>query len=183
MEALWNIEDKWKLTTQEALVLLGCAALALIGLGVATLLKRSRRKIIADKPLKVRGNETDERSHSGPSCGGLVEAIIRRVLMGSVRWSRAKKWEERPSPLLVLDLEGGREGWHSHNSESPVWQRPILMGEKCELPRFSGLILYDERGRLLQEAYRQQVRANRINCRVNPERHNWTVTREGIYNI
>uniref|UniRef100_A0A0E0JZ51 Uncharacterized protein n=1 Tax=Oryza punctata TaxID=4537 RepID=A0A0E0JZ51_ORYPU len=28
----------------------------------------------------------------------------------------------------------------------PVWQRRILMGMRCELPRFSGLILYDEHG-------------------------------------
>lgn len=82
------------------------------------------------------------------SCG-----LIKRVLTGSVRWSNARKWGERGSsrsrreraaPLLV-----GRErevGWQSHNSMAPVWQRPILMGEKCELPRFSGLILYDERG-------------------------------------
>lgn len=32
---------------------------------------------------------------------------------------------------------------------TPVWQRRILMGERCELPRFSGLILYDEHGRLV----------------------------------
>ncbi|XP_047050902.1 uncharacterized protein LOC124656148 [Lolium rigidum] len=31
----------------------------------------------------------------------------------------------------------------------PVWQRRILMGVRCELPRFSGLILYDEQGRRL----------------------------------
>lgn len=156
MEALWNVEDKWNLTTQEALILLGCAALALIGLGVVTFLKRSRRKVTAEKPLEAQESERF-RFHSGPSRGGLVEAIVRRVLMGSLRWSRAKKWEERPPPLLVV--EGGQEGWHSHNSESPVWQRPILMGEKCELPRFSGLILYDERGRLLRETYHHQVRA------------------------
>lgn len=30
-----------------------------------------------------------------------------------------------------------------------VWQRRILMGMRCELPRFSGLILYDEQGRRL----------------------------------
>ncbi|KAF7066053.1 hypothetical protein CFC21_072101 [Triticum aestivum] len=29
----------------------------------------------------------------------------------------------------------------------PVWQRRILMGMRCELPRFSGLVLYDEHGR------------------------------------
>ncbi|XP_048574964.1 30S ribosomal protein S3-like [Triticum urartu] len=32
----------------------------------------------------------------------------------------------------------------------PVWQRRILMGMRCELPRFSGLVLYDEHGRPIQ---------------------------------
>ncbi|GJN19697.1 hypothetical protein PR202_gb06999 [Eleusine coracana subsp. coracana] len=35
---------------------------------------------------------------------------------------------------------------------TPVWQRRILMGTRCELPRFSGLILYDEHGRPLQSS-------------------------------
>ncbi|KAK4767865.1 hypothetical protein SAY87_003006 [Trapa incisa] len=152
MEALRNIEDKWNLTTQEALILLGCGALALIGLGVVIFLKRSGRKITTDDPLQIH---EIQRFHSEKSCRGrLVEAIIGRVLTGSLRWSRAKKWEERPSPLLAF--EGGREGWHSHNSESPVWQRPILMGERCQLPRFSGVILYDERGQLLRETCHHQ---------------------------
>lgn len=80
---------------------------------------------------------------------------VKRALVGSVRWSNARKWEERGSsrsrkeratPLLVGRGKEGEVGWQSHNSVAPVWQRPILMGEKCELPRFSGLILYDERG-------------------------------------
>lgn len=29
---------------------------------------------------------------------------------------------------------------------SPVWQRTILMGERCQRPTFSGLVLYDEKG-------------------------------------
>ncbi|KAG8058831.1 hypothetical protein GUJ93_ZPchr0002g24235 [Zizania palustris] len=29
----------------------------------------------------------------------------------------------------------------------PIWQRRVLMGVKCQLPRFSGMVLYDERGR------------------------------------
>lgn len=85
------------------------------------------------------------------SCGS-----VKRVLMGSVRWSNARKWGEKESsrsrkeravPLLVGRGREREVGWQSHNSMAPVWQRPILMGEKCELPRFSGLILYDERGR------------------------------------
>ncbi|CAN6251397.1 unnamed protein product [Urochloa humidicola] len=43
---------------------------------------------------------------------------------------------------------------------TPLWQRRILMGTRCELPRFSGLILYDEHGRPLQSS--SQNRADHL---------------------
>ena len=43
------------------------------------------------------------------------------------------------SPSSVLDNGDG-------DDEDSVWRRSILMGEKCEPPVFSGLILYDENG-------------------------------------
>ncbi|KAF8024389.1 hypothetical protein BT93_F1544 [Corymbia citriodora subsp. variegata] len=153
MEALWNLEDKWKLSTREAFLLFGCSAFAVVGLGtVAAFLRRASKKQV--QVIDVSQEPTACHSYNEewpePSCGW---AAIKRALMGSLRWSRASKWEERKmggwgerSPLPLLE---GDVGWQSHNSESPVWQRPILMGEKCELPRFSGLILYDERGRPL----------------------------------
>ncbi|KAE8720339.1 hypothetical protein F3Y22_tig00020307pilonHSYRG00011 [Hibiscus syriacus] len=33
--------------------------------------------------------------------------------------------------------------------EQPVWQKNILMGEKCELPDFSGVIIYDSQGNIV----------------------------------
>ncbi|XP_022718055.1 uncharacterized protein LOC111276569 [Durio zibethinus] len=157
MEALWSLEEKLKLTTQEAVVLLVCAASAVIGLCAATVLKKkAQKKRTVDRDLVADG-----RVHAKwcePSCN-CVSA--KRVLMGSVMWSgpyrwgkRSFGWEERPATLLGLEGYNSSVGWRSHSSDSPVWQRPILMGEKCELPRFSGLILYDERGHigyLLQE--------------------------------
>ncbi|XP_062218941.1 uncharacterized protein LOC133918868 [Phragmites australis] len=47
---------------------------------------------------------------------------------------------------------------------TPVWQRRILMGTRCELPRFSGLILYDEHGQPLQSS--KQNRAGHLISRV-----------------
>ena len=32
--------------------------------------------------------------------------------------------------------------------EQPVWQKNILMGEKCQLPDFSGVIIYDSEGNI-----------------------------------
>ncbi|XP_068337675.1 uncharacterized protein [Pyrus communis] len=164
MEALWNLEDKWKISTQQAFLLLVSAAFAVIGLCMAAtvLLKKAQRKqeqqlVMSSQREAVAG----QPKWSEPSCGW---GSITRALVSSVRWSRRSKWEERrggswratPLPLPLLDKRVEVEvGWRSHNSDSPVWQRPILMGEKCELPRFSGLILYDERGRPLCDSHKE----------------------------
>lgn len=146
MDALWSLEDKWKLTTQQALILFVCTAVAVIGLCMATILKKmAQRKEAVDR-------DKDRGKWAEPSCDWVS---IKRMLMGSVRWSGANKWEEKAAAPPLLGLKKGCEGvmgWQSHNSDSPVWQRPILMGEKCELPRFSGLILYDESGNPLDQS-------------------------------
>ncbi|KAM7503876.1 hypothetical protein LguiB_002780 [Lonicera macranthoides] len=153
MEALWNLEDKLKLSTQQATLLFICIASLVIGLCTATALRKlkiaKRNKKVNQEPELAEQAEV-KWPEPQPRWVG-----VKKVLMGSVLWSGACKWEERgrggmigsrqrAAPLLV---RGEEVGWQSNNSVSPVWQRPILMGEKCELPRFSGLILYDERGR------------------------------------
>ncbi|XBI49462.1 hypothetical protein VPH35_113022 [Triticum aestivum] len=47
------------------------------------------------------------------------------------------------SPLIVP----GTPASAAMTPGRPVWRRRILMGMRCELPRFSGLLLYDEHGR------------------------------------
>ncbi|KAK7313666.1 hypothetical protein VNO77_38856 [Canavalia gladiata] len=179
MEALWDLEEKLKVSTVGAILLLACAGFGLVCVCIIIILKRKGRN---NKIVHQEGGLDDENeSGSGTtistntitnsptewseaSCGGWNS--VKRVLMGSMVWSKARKLEEniawqreRGSPLLGLQRQQGLEsGWQSHNSESPVWQRPILRGEKCELPRFSGLILYDEKGRLLRDS------DNEIHC-------------------
>lgn len=163
MEALWNLEDKLKLSTQEAVILFVCTAFALIALCTATMLKKKakRKQLPRHDMVTINDSNMIEKWPVEPSCGNWVP--IKRLLMGSMRWSRANKWgeletsnigswRESPTPLLGLRRCEFDVGWQSHNTLSPLWQRPILMGEKCELPRFSGLILYDEQGRLLSES-------------------------------
>ncbi|KAH7543960.1 hypothetical protein ACOSP7_031112 [Xanthoceras sorbifolium] len=144
MEALWNLEDKWELTTKEALLLLGCTSLLIIGFCTATILKKAQRKQVMDQDEATNGSKHEKWYE--PGCNWVA---IKRMLMCSVRWSRANKWEERS---IVF----------GHDSGSPVWQRPILMGEKCKLPRFSGLILYDETGRLLEHSLKETSHNNDI---------------------
>ncbi|XP_042489234.1 uncharacterized protein LOC122069307 [Macadamia integrifolia] len=161
MDALWKLEDKLKLSTQGAIIVFLGTAFAVIGLCTAIMKKekekekekkRLQRKQLLDEEEAIDRHWTESRSGW---------ESIEEALINSVRWSEASKleldetqalsWREgTPATLMV----GGRYEavspiWQSHNSVSPVWHRPILMGEKCELPRFSGLILYDERGRPL----------------------------------
>ncbi|KAK9048300.1 hypothetical protein SSX86_032736 [Deinandra increscens subsp. villosa] len=150
MESLWNLEDKLNLSTQESVIIFAGSAflvVAVIGLCVATAFRKRGTKNIQDG-----GGVIDPAGANG-SAGQWLR--LKKGLTGSVRWSKASKWDgnlstsrkEQPTPLLASG--GGERGWPSHNAGSPVWQRPILMGEKCEFPRFSGLILYDERGKPL----------------------------------
>ncbi|KAL1202414.1 hypothetical protein V5N11_024980 [Cardamine amara subsp. amara] len=152
MEALWKLEEKLKLTTKEAVViLLGTAAAITLLCTVAAFLNRiSRGKQVVDaewaSERAVRSRTMDEKRICKWS-------KVKRTLMGSFCWSSAAKWMEmetrRPPPLLAVKER-------SLNAVDPVWQRPILMGEKCELPRFSGLILYDERGHPLHHPQLQE---------------------------
>ncbi|KAK7257126.1 hypothetical protein RIF29_30867 [Crotalaria pallida] len=166
MDALSDFEDKLKFSTRDAILLLACSCFALVCVCIVIILKRKacNNKIVhqegdinenestATATTTSTTNDATPMEWSEPSCGWIS---VKRVL-----WSRATKVEDnirwqkdRGSPLLRFQRHGLDEsGWQSHNSTSAVWQRPILRGEKCELPSFSGLILYDEKGRLLRDS-------------------------------
>lgn len=54
----------------------------------------------------------------------------------------AKEDEEEADDRAVMEEKGG---------EDFVWQRNILMGERCEPLNFSGLIIYDDKGNRLPQ--------------------------------
>ncbi|WJX88219.1 hypothetical protein P8452_70329 [Trifolium repens] len=191
MEGLWNLVDKLKISTLGAILLLACAFFALVCICTIIILKRkgsSNNNKIVNQEGAIEDNDststittttttttttnvsnTTTSSSSTkwlePCCGWIS---VKRVLMESMVWSKARKLEEnigwqreRGSPLLGnLQRHSVENGWKSvsHDSASAVWQRPILRGEKCELPSFSGLILYDEKGKLLNDS------VNEIEC-------------------
>lgn len=177
MEAL---EQKWKLTTHQPILLLVCTCFAISVLCTAMVFKiKTQRKQVADHGTTKVSSDCEKWLE--PSCNWANWVSIRRALMGSVRWSAAKRWDEgnvggwkeKQSPLL--GLEDSREdgvGRLSHSLASPVWQRPILMGERCQLPRFSGLILYDDKGRLLDHSIK----------RTPPENNTQQVSSSWFYN-
>lgn len=113
-------------------------------------------------PREDPAEEEEEPSPPATAAAPPRWGAVKEALMGSLRWSRSRKLgESEPCggqgvlPLLGVPLRrsggGGAGSWASPAvgglvSSSPLWQRRILMGERCELPRFSGLILYDEKG-------------------------------------
>ncbi|RCV06202.1 hypothetical protein SEVIR_1G143300v4 [Setaria viridis] len=66
--------------------------------------------------------------------------------------------------LVAPTAEGVRSGGAEGAAVSggtparPIWQRRVLMGVKCQLPRFSGIILYDESGRPVCSGSRDRAR-------------------------
>lgn len=47
--------------------------------------------------------------------------------------------------ISIQQVQPGAE----EGGETCVWQKGILMGEKCQLPDFSGVIVYDSQGKLV----------------------------------
>ena len=55
-------------------------------------------------------------------------------------------------------VEGAAAAVSGGTPVRPIWQRRVLMGFKCQLPRFSGMILYDESGRPVCSGIRDRAR-------------------------
>ena len=79
---------------------------------------------------RAKGEEGKERSKT--KGGGMARC-----------WDLKKK---SSSPSSSGEMEAGHV---EAESGGALWQRSILLGERCEPPTFSGLILYDRHGYLL----------------------------------
>ncbi|KAK9740790.1 hypothetical protein RND81_03G060400 [Saponaria officinalis] len=72
------------------------------------------------------------------------------------RWTACYRGGEN-EPVIHLQHDGmmfspqgaAGGGGHSQQLSGPVWQKHILMGGKCELPDFSGVIIYDPAGNVV----------------------------------
>ena len=90
-------------------------------------------------------------SHDSSSSDEEIESSLitkSNGLKGPGCWCGARKWEGN-TDVLVMRSKYSWLKFSGASNKLPVWQRPILMGGKCQLPGFSGLILYDDRGRPL----------------------------------
>lgn len=99
----------------------------------------------ADNP-----SNSQTRGSSGfkfaPKFPGRVLMNSRKKLLISKKWGR--KEEEDDAELKAYDRAAMEEGGPGVDS---VWQRNIMMGERCQPPDFSGIILYDVKGNRLPQ--------------------------------
>lgn len=131
-----------QLQVQYSLLMLLFVVSTIVGLCAAGMEVKKAKKKKKDTGLR----EEEE--------GGSNWSNLKRVFAESVQWSRGVKWVRVGTAEDQGVVGQGRlleeaeylEQRDQEGSASPFWQHRILMGERCELPRFSGLILYDERG-------------------------------------
>ncbi|KAK9674232.1 hypothetical protein RND81_12G219700 [Saponaria officinalis] len=161
MDALWSLEDKWKISTRKAVALLVFTVISVILVSATVIViflrKKGNRNRIACHVL----DDDETESSSSSSSSSLSSSVMnedQNVILSSPCWSMAHKWSNEEYMvkckywriLKEMKIMSKCIKYTCVGSKlKPVWQRPILMGEKCEFPKFSGLILYDNKGRQL----------------------------------
>lgn len=163
METHSDPTHPWKLcSAQEALLLLIFAAVAIVGLCASGTLRKKR--ILTEKATAEQADGVVEVADKNESIGKPADeqtvsswGAIKKVLMSSLHWNEGTKRMvsdnsgKSQEEMEMMDDLGGPEGCENMTGLA-IWQRRILMGERCQLPRFSGLILYDELGRPLHSS-------------------------------
>lgn len=71
--------------------------------------------------------------------------------------SHSRKWRRLSArygfrnrdPVIQLNTDAMFLTNGADDQDAPVWQKNILMGGKCELPDYSGVIIYDSAGNII----------------------------------
>ncbi|PIN06781.1 hypothetical protein CDL12_20666 [Handroanthus impetiginosus] len=61
------------------------------------------------------------------------------------------------NPEEIISYEFGEVDPTTYSGEGSVWKKNILMGGKCQLPDFSGVIIYDSTGNVVTPAKTPQA--------------------------
>jgi hypothetical protein len=94
-------------------------------------------KVYADRRRRALRRGREDAIVRDAMMGGGVSGYGLPMAVGALKAEEAAA----PRPSGVLERAG------TGTPARPIWQRRVLMGVKCQLPRFSGMMLYDERGR------------------------------------
>ena len=127
------------------------------GLCVSALLRKKNTKnstLVNNGQEEEEEDDDDEEEEEEEERSGWERT--RKMLARTLRWSEATRWQNEWATMAEMKCNSRRDE-HRHTMASPLWKRRILMGEKCELPRFSGVILYDEHGFPLRDTPREET--------------------------
>jgi len=104
----------------------------------------SRREVKASTPADARG--------SWRKWGAVRKKVLKAMKGGGGFKLRMVKDDPGEVSFLSEDAAVVTVEEPPPNATPPVWKKKIMMGERCQLPKFSGLILYDEQGNALPHA-------------------------------
>ncbi|PIA47865.1 hypothetical protein AQUCO_01400452v1 [Aquilegia coerulea] len=68
--------------------------------------------------------------------------------------------EHQLQPENEQNNSGAIQGVHGGS----IWQKGIIMGKKCQLPDYSGIITYDSNGKLTTKIGNSQLRQETASC-------------------
>ncbi|PIM97908.1 hypothetical protein CDL12_29617 [Handroanthus impetiginosus] len=106
-----------------------------VSLVVALCAKHSRK--VGEKYFS-KSSEPNTHKAPLPSAKKLISTISRKAMTPLVH-------------KLGRESESGDSGGQKGEEEIGLWQKAILMGEKCQPPEFSGVIYYDYAGNRIPE--------------------------------
>jgi len=94
-------------------------------------------------------------SHIGFTVMTLMVCAIALLMCAS----HSRKWRKWVScyafgeePVIEFNNEEVMSTCGEQQEEGSLWQKNILMGGKCQLPDFSGVIIYDSDGNIVNHA-------------------------------
>ncbi|PKU80140.1 hypothetical protein MA16_Dca026536 [Dendrobium catenatum] len=163
MSTLLHLSTTGSLTISEALFFFLLAALMTVGLCSTAALRRKKEFAEGEEKINLPAArfEKEEQGEKWTVGWGGISEVMARVLCwsgrnerleldeGGVGWRDVEATTATATAAAAAVAAGGVDSGNSV-AMSPLWQRRILMGERCQMPMFSGVILYDERGRLLR---------------------------------
>ncbi|KAL0322849.1 UNVERIFIED_CONTAM: hypothetical protein Sangu_1904200 [Sesamum angustifolium] len=106
-------------------------------------------------------------SHVGFGIGTFLLCALALFMCAS-HSRRLRRWKscygygnEEPviqlNPEEIIGYEFGEVDPSAYSGEGSLWKKNILMGGKCQLPDFSGVIIYDSAGNAVTPAKSQRA--------------------------
>ncbi|GMH17088.1 hypothetical protein Nepgr_018929 [Nepenthes gracilis] len=123
------------------------------------------------KPKRILGSSSSMRttkqimSSSKLVALGFLESLMGLAYLCAKQTSRASKKLHAACSKRLLGYKARNNGGDDDDSV-PLWQRTILMGDKCQPLDFSGVIYYDSNGKRVHEMPKKSPYADRLGSNI-----------------